>query len=114
VYYPVGYWKRGEGKNAAGEEVWYKFGKAFTGVFDGQGHTIKNIYQQTWLMDGNYDYGYYKAAMGIFGDVVDGTVKNLYVETLVSVGEFAPIGCVAAFAAHILYHEFLKHRLLKK
>ncbi|MBQ2122640.1 MAG: polysaccharide biosynthesis protein [Bacteroidaceae bacterium] len=23
-------------------------------------------------------------------------------------------GCVAAFAAHILYHEFLKHRLLKK
>ena len=108
VYYPVGYWKRGEGTNAAGEEVWYKFGKAFTGVFDGQGHTIKNIYQQTWLMDGNYDYGYYKAAMGIFGDVVGGTVKNLNVENFVSVGEFAPTGCVAAFAAGNALFENIK------
>jgi hypothetical protein len=66
-------------KNAAGEE-YYTFGNPFEGTFDAQGHTVKNIHQRTWDMDGNYDYGYWKTAMGIFGWIHDGTVKNLIVD----------------------------------
>ncbi len=99
VWYPIGYQKLGEGANKAGETEWYTYGGAFRGVFDGMGHTVTGIYQTTWVMDGNYDYGYYKAAMGLFGYVYDGTIKNLTVDNFQSVGEYAPTGCVAAYAA---------------
>ena len=98
IWYPIGYWAEGEGLNNAGE-TWYTYGDAFQGVFDGTGHTITGIYQNTWAMDGNYDNGYWKAAMGLFGYVNGGTVKNLTIDNFYSEGEFAPTGCVTAYAA---------------
>ena len=79
---------------------WYTYGGAFKGVFDGNGNTIKNIYQNTWQMKGNYDGNYWNAAMGIFGYVYGGTVKNLTVDNFTSDGEFTPTGVVAAYAAN--------------
>ncbi|MBR4864810.1 MAG: hypothetical protein IKU07_09560 [Oscillospiraceae bacterium] len=98
VWYPIGYWHRGEGKNSAGEDTWYTYGGAFMGTFDGNGHKVSNIYQNTWIMDGNYDYGYWDEAMGLFGYVYEGTIKNLTVENFSSDGEFTPTGCVTAYA----------------
>lgn len=78
---------------------WYTYGGAFKGTFDGAGHTIANIYQNTWIMRGNYDGHYYKEAMGLFGYVYGGTIKNLTVENFESDGEFTPTGVIAAYAA---------------
>ncbi|MBE7044719.1 MAG: hypothetical protein E7397_04265 [Ruminococcaceae bacterium] len=100
VFYPIGYHKLGSGANAAGETTWYTYGGSFSGTFDGNGHTISNIYQNTWSMDGNYDNGYWDEAMGLFGYVNGGTVKNLTMENFQSDGEFTPTGCVAAYATN--------------
>ena len=98
MFYPVGYWNA-LGTNKQGE-LYYGYSQAFMGTFDGNGHTISNIYQNTWLMDGDYDAGYWDAAMGIFGYVYGGTVKNLTVDSFSSDGEFTPTGCVAAYACN--------------
>lgn len=81
------------------DNSWYTYGGSFKGVFDGNGHTITGIYQNTWAMKGNYDGHYYNAAMGLFGYVNGGTVKNLSIDNFYSEGEFAPTGCVTAYAA---------------
>ncbi len=97
VFYPIGYWAKQDGKNAAGEE-YYDFGNGFSGTFDGNGNTISGICQRTWDMDGNYDNGYWDAAMGLFGAVYNATIKNLIVEDFESDGEFTPTGVIAAYA----------------
>ena len=79
--------------------AWYTYGGAFKGVFDGNGNTISNIYQNTWQMKGNYDGNYWNSAMGVFGYVYGGTVKNLTVNNFSSDGEFTPTGVIAAYAA---------------
>ena len=83
-----------------GNGPWYTYGGAFQGVFDGDGHKISGIYQSTWQLRGNYDGMYWNAAMGIFGYVYNGTVKNLSVDNFVSEGEFTPTGVIAAYAAN--------------
>ncbi len=89
-FYPIGYTKDG-----------YK--GEFSGTFDGTGHKISDIYQNTWMLVGTYDGTYYNAAMGLFGYVNGGTVKNLTVDNFKSEGEFAPTGCVAAYAANATF-----------
>ncbi len=84
-FYPIGYTSDG-------------YQGAFEGVFDGNGHKISNIYQNTWLLVGNYSGTYYNAAMGLFGYVYGGTVKNLTIDNFKSEGEFAPTGCITAYA----------------
>ena len=90
--------KDGDVVAAAGENTWYTYGGSFKGVFDGNGHTITGIYQNTWAMKGDYDGHYYNDAMGLFGYVNGGTVKNLTIDNFYSEGEFAPTGCVTAYA----------------
>ena len=46
----------------------------FEGVFDGNGYTISNIYQNGW--DLGYEWGIY-GSYGLFGNVNDATIKNL-------------------------------------
>ena len=99
VWYPIGMRATNIGGNGASTtEVWYDWGGWFEGTFDGNGHTVKGIYQRTWDMDGNYDAGYYKRGMGLFAGIRNGTVKNLTIEGFQSDGEFTPTGCIAAFA----------------
>lgn len=77
---------------------------SFEGIFDGNGHTISNFYQNTWEMFGDYNDGYsgtpnyYKDAMGLFGYVNGGTITNLTVDHFSSDGEFTPTGVIAAYA----------------
>ncbi len=97
LFYPIGYNKVGGTTTDKGN--WYTYGGAFKGVFDGTGHTISGIYQNTWAMVGDYSGTYYNDAMGLFGYVTGGTVKNLTIDNFYSEGEFAPTGCVAAYAA---------------
>ncbi len=82
-----------------GAATWYTYGGSFKGTFDGDGHKIANIYQNTWQLKGNYEGNYWNAAMGIFGYVNGGTVKNLTVNNFSSDGEFTPTGVIAAYAA---------------
>ena len=105
IFYPIGYWNNtGEYNKVSGGSVSSTV-YSFEGTFDGDGHKISNIYQNTWDMFGDYNSGYsgtpnhYKDGMGLFGYVYNGTVRNLIINNFQSDGEFTPTGCVAAYAA---------------
>ena len=105
VWYPVGYYNNtGSYTKKSGGSVTSDL-SPFEGVFDGQGYTIANVYQNTWEMFGDYNSGYagtpnhYKDGMGIFGFVFNGTVRSLNVVNFQSDGEFGTTGCVAAYAS---------------
>lgn len=105
IWYPVGYHNStGKYDKVSGGSVSSDV-SSFEGIFDGQGYTISDIYQNTWEMFGDYNSGYsgtpnhYKDGMGIFGFVYNGTIKNLTVDNFQSDGEFCTTGCVAAYAA---------------
>ncbi len=99
IWYPIGYWKQGTGNNAAGESDWYLEGGAFCGTFDGKGHKISGVFQNTWLMNGNYSNGYWNAAMGLFGRVENAKIRNLTLTDFFAEGEFTDMGCVTAYAS---------------
>ncbi len=105
ILYPVGYYNTdytyAKDENAT-KGVTSGF-KPFEGTFDGNGHTIANIYQNTWEMKGDHEWyapeaQYYRDGMGLFGKVYGGTVKNLTVDNFESDGEITTTGCIAAYA----------------
>lgn len=113
VFYPIGYYNSTGSYDKVsgavdGNAVASSF-NSFEGTFDGNGNTVKNFYQNTWEMFGDYNDGYsgtpnhYKDGMGLFGYVYNGTVKNLTIENFKSDGEFTPTGCVAAFACNATF-----------
>ena len=104
IFYPIGYYNStGSYEKTSGGSVTSSV-SSFEGTFDGNGHTIANFYQNTWEMFGDYNDGYsgtpnhYKDAMGLFGYVLNGTVKNLTVSNFSSDGEYTPTGVIAAYA----------------
>ncbi len=74
----------------------YRKDKAFKGTFDGQGHTISNLSQNTWELDNGYYYD--DLGMGLFGKVEDATVKNLKIDGASISGENGLCGVVAGAA----------------
>lgn len=108
-FYPIGAWKQQLDSNdnlmvdEKGAPI-YGYGAAFQGHFDGNGNTIRNLYQNTWAMNGLYNSGYsgtpyyWDDSMGLFGYVFNATIENLCIDNFQSDGEFTPTGCVAAFA----------------
>jgi len=94
IFHPIGYYYNGDSSAP------YSTVYSFEGTFDGNGHTIANFYQNTWEIKGDYDGNYYKDAMGLFGYVVNGTVKNLTVDNFSSDGEYTPTGVIAAYAVN--------------
>ena len=113
IFYPIGYTNNlGTYEKTAGAledtngNAFASTVSSFEGIFDGNGHTISNFYQNTWEMFGDYNNGYsgtpnhYKDGMGLFGYVVNGTVKNLTVDNFSSDGEFTPTGVIAAYAVN--------------
>lgn len=100
IFHPIGYYytddKNGDGTTGD----YYSTVSSFEGNFDGNGHTISNFYQNTWEIKGDYEGNYYSDAMGLFGYVVDGTIKNLTVDYFTSDGEFTPTGVIAAYAVN--------------
>ena len=58
--------------------VGYSSYTPFKGTFDGQGHTIKNLFQGGWDM---YGTGYNNSVkLGLFGNVEDATIMNLVID----------------------------------
>lgn len=90
IFYPIGYYFRNGDSTV----------KSFEGVFNGNGHKISNFYQNTWEIKGDYDGNYYSDAMGLFGYVVNGEIRNLHVDNFSSDGEFTPTGVIAAYAVN--------------
>ena len=74
----------------------YRNEQAFKGIFDGQGHTISNLSQNTWALDNGYYYS--DLGLGLFGMVEDATIKNLIIDGANISGESAIVGLVAATA----------------
>ncbi|MBR7153444.1 MAG: hypothetical protein IKD00_06880 [Candidatus Methanomethylophilaceae archaeon] len=70
---------------------------AFKGTFDGQGHTIYNLSQNTWALDNGYYYD--DLGLGLFGKVEDATIKNLVMDGASISGESGLCGTVAAVAS---------------
>ena len=76
-------------KSAAGTDI------AFKGTFDGQGHTIKNLYQNGWAL--NYEWGVY-GSIGLFRELEDATVKNVVIEDMEALIEGGDISFIAGSA----------------
>ena len=73
----------------------YNGGKPFKGTFDGQGHTIKNLYQNGW--DLGYEWGVY-GSYGLFGSLDGATVKNVVIEGSESYIEGGDVSFIAGSA----------------
>ena len=105
IFYPVGYYNS-EGADRYDDKTGVAITSGFytfEGTFDGNGHTISNVYQNTWEMKGDHDWyapedQHYRDGMGIFGKVYRGTVKNLTVDNFESDGEITTTGVIAAYA----------------
>ena len=69
----------------------YKNGLSFNGTFDGQGHTISNMYEQSDLDAWQYEGEYY----GLFAYTVGATIKNVTIaDAYVSSGRNEAAGVV--------------------
>ena len=67
----------------------------FKGTFDGDGKTIKNLYQNGW--DLGYQWGVY-GSYGLFGTLEDATVKNVVIEGSESYIEGGDVSFIAGSA----------------
>ncbi len=67
----------------------------FAGTFDGQGHTIENLYQSGWAF--GYEWGKY-GSIGLFGEIDGATVKNLNISGAYAVIEGGDIGGITGSA----------------
>jgi len=102
VFYPIGYYNNDGTYEKTNAAITSGF-KTFEGIFDGNGNTISDFYQNTWEMKGDHNWydatlQYYRDGMGLFGKVYGGTVKNLTVDNFKSDGEITTTGVIAAYA----------------
>lgn len=67
----------------------------FKGTFDGQGHTIKNMYQSGWAL--GYDW-YNYGTIGLFAYLWDATVKDLTIENAECFVEGGNVAAIAGCA----------------
>ena len=100
IFYPIGYFYTNDKDGDGNTNDPYSTVCSFEGTFDGNGYKIANFYQNTWDIDGDYEGVYYKDAMGLFGYLVNATIKNLTVDRFSSDGEFTPTGTIAAYACN--------------
>ena len=68
---------------------------AFKGTFDGNGHTIKNLYQNGWAL--HYEWGVY-GSIGLFRELEGATVKNVTIEKMDALIEGGDISFIAGSA----------------
>ena len=86
---PIGF-KYPGAKDDAGNVI----ARIFRGTFDGQGHTIKNLYQNGWELGLSYS----NAGGGLFAGVQNAKIQNLTMQGADIVMEAVPMGTVAAYA----------------
>jgi len=67
----------------------------FKGTFDGQGHTIKNMYQSGWALDYHWDnYG----TIGLFAYLWNATIKDVTIENAECFVEGGNVAAIAGCA----------------
>ncbi|MBR2381448.1 MAG: starch-binding protein [Clostridia bacterium] len=69
-------------------------GQAFMGTFDGQGHTIYNLYQNGW----DLNYSYSTVGGGLFASIKDATIQSLAISGANIVMECIDMGTVVGYA----------------
>ncbi len=74
--------------------IGYGYNVVFKGTFDGQEHTIYNLYQNGWAL--GYDYS--TEAGGLFASVVDANFKDLTIEKANIVMECIDMGVLVGYA----------------
>ena len=74
--------------------IGYGYNVVFKGTFDGQGHTISNLYQNGWALG----YSYSTEAGGLFASVVDATIQNLNIDGAEIVMECIDMGIVVGYS----------------
>ena len=67
----------------------------FAGTFDGQGHTINNLYQSGWAF--GYEWGSY-GSIGLFGELESATIKNVNIKGAESFVEGGDVGGICGSA----------------
>ena len=79
-----------------------KGGQVFKGTFDGQNHTVYNLYQNCWELDPdktNYGtYTYSTAGGGLFASIVNSTIKNIAISGAEVVFECIDMGILVGYA----------------
>ena len=89
LFNPIGYGYKHQGSKAY-----------FAGTFDGNGNTIKGLYQQGWDMEAETgeDYTYSTAGGGLFASIYGATIKNLTMDNAYVVMECIDMGVVVGYA----------------
>lgn len=79
-------WNTGQGFEPIGDDTASdRDTTPFTGTFDGQGHTIENLYIDR------------ERALGLFGGIDDGTVKNVHLESPTVTGTSRHVGSLVGW-----------------
>lgn len=76
------------------DPIGYGYDIVFKGTFDGQGHTIKNLYQNGWSL--GLSYG--TQGGGLFASVVDATIKNINIDNAEVVMECVDMGVLVGYS----------------
>jgi len=74
--------------------IGYGYNIVFKGTFDGQGHTIKNLYQD----GGDLDLASSTAGGGLFASVVDATIKNVNIDNAEIVMNCIDMGVLVGYS----------------
>jgi len=82
------------GNRVSFDPIGYGYDIVFKGTFDGDGHTIKNMYQNGWAL--GYDYS--TEGGGLFASVVDATIKDLNIDNADIVMECIDMGVVVGYS----------------
>ncbi len=76
------------------DPIGYGYDVVFKGTFDGQGHTISNLYQNGWALGLDYS----TEGGGLFASVVDATIKNLTIDNAEIVMECIDMGTLVGYS----------------
>ncbi len=82
------------GERVSFDPIGYGYNIPFKGTFDGQGHTIKNLYQNGWALGLDYS----TEGGGLFASVVDTTIKNLTIDGAEIVMECIDMGALVGYS----------------
>ncbi len=83
-----------DGEPVSFNPIGYGYNTVFKGTFDGNYHTISNLYQNGWAL--GYDYS--TEGGGLFASVVDATIKNLTIDGAEIVMECIDMGTVVGYS----------------
>ncbi|MBQ3569218.1 MAG: hypothetical protein IJA20_00945 [Methanocorpusculum sp.] len=92
------------GERVSFDPIGYGYNVVFKGTFDGQGHTIKNLYQNGWALGLDYS----TEGGGLFASVVDATIKDLNVDNADIVMECIDMGVVVGYSYGNCVYENIK------